>query len=99
VANGRVVVEANSGDDSQLTGYIKPLLRHRGVRFRAGRPERRKASFRGCGKQSRRRGAVGERNRKRDQIATAGQFSVGSLQNGRCQPITAFFRILRNGFI
>ncbi|MEH6497894.1 MAG: DUF748 domain-containing protein [Pseudoalteromonas distincta] len=96
--NGELVVEAQA-DDSQLTGYIKPLLRNVEVfDFEQDVQNEDKGFFRGVWEAIVGAGGAVVKNRKRDQIATRVNLS-GSLQNADVSPLQAFFGILRNGFI
>ena len=96
--NGELVIEADA-QESQLSGYIKPLLRNVEIfSFEDDMLDDDKSFLRGVWEALIGASGAVVKNRSRDQIATRVNLS-GSLEDANVSPLQAFFGILRNGFI
>lgn len=96
--SGDLVLEVEA-NDSQLSGYIKPLLRNVEVfNFRQDIEAEDKGFFRGLWEAV--IGGTEEvlKNQRKDQFATRIELS-GSTRNADVSPFQAFIAILRNAFI
>ncbi|GAA6130103.1 DUF748 domain-containing protein [Halopseudomonas sabulinigri] len=95
---GDLVIEAKVRD-SQLTGYVKPLLRNVDV-FDLDQDVRNedKGFFRGLWEAVVGGGQQVLQNQKLDQFATRVELS-GSIDQADVSPLQAFFGILRNAFV
>jgi len=95
---GDLVIEAKVRD-SQLEGYVKPLLRNVDIfNFEQDFKDDDKGFFRGIWEAVVGGSQAVLQNQKRDQFATRVELS-GSIDQADVSPLQAFFGILRNAFI
>lgn len=95
---GDLVIEAKVRD-SQIQGYVKPLLRDVDIfNFEQDFKDSDKGFFRGIWEAVVGGGQTVLQNQKRDQFATRVELS-GSVKQTDVNPFQAFFSVLRNAFI